>query len=274
MESNQVDDTLLAAMSFETLTVDLVQSHAVVTLNRPEVRNALNTAMMTELRDLFQQLYVNSGALRAVIVTGAGDKAFCAGGDLKQRNTMTDQEWQQQHAVLEQAIEAIVACPLPVIAAVNGDCMGGGLEVALCCDFIYAADHARFALPEGKLGIMPGGCGTQNLTRAVGERRAKELIMTGRIFDANSAHRWHLVNEVVAYANLMQSVQSVADEISQLGPLSVMQIKKSVSVAAQTDLKTGYAFELAAYNRLIPTDDRIEGVAAFNEKRKPEFKGC
>ena len=273
MESNQVDDTLLAAMSFETLTVDLVQSHAVVTLNRPEVRNALNTAMMTELRDLFQQLYVNSGALRAVIVTGAGDKAFCAGGDLKQRNTMTDQEWQQQHAVLEQAIEAIVACPLPVIAAVNGDCMGGGLEVALCCDFIYAADHARFALPEGKLGIMPGGCGTQNLTRAVGERRAKELIMTGRIFDANSAHRWHLVNEVVAYANLMQSVQSVADEISQLGPLSVMQIKKSVSVAAQTDLKTGYAFELAAYNRLIPTDDRIEGVAAFNEKRKPNFTG-
>jgi len=273
MESVQVDDMRFKAMSFETLTVDVVQPHAVVTLNRPEVRNALNTVMMTELRDLFQQLYVDSGALRAVIVTGAGEKAFCAGGDLKQRNSMTDQEWQQQHAVLEQAIEAIVACPLPVIAAVNGDCMGGGLEVALCCDFIYAANSARFALPEGKLGIMPGGCGTQNLTRAVGERRAKELIMTGRIFDANSAQQWHLVNEVVPYADLMQAVQSVANEISQLGPLSVMQIKKSISVAAQTDLKTGYAFELAAYNRLIPTEDRIEGVAAFNEKRRPKFTG-
>lgn len=151
--------------------------------------------------------------------------------------------------------------------------MGGGLEVALCCDFIYAAEQARFALPEGKLGIMPGGCGTQNLTRAVGERRAKELVMTGRIFSAECAQRWQLVNEVVEAQHLMEAVRSVANEISQLGPLSVAQIKKSISVAAQTDLKTGYAFELAAYNRLIPTEDRIEGVAAFNEKRKPEFTG-
>ncbi len=264
----------IAATPFETLLIDVSQPQvAIVTLNRPEVRNALNTAMMTELRDLFQQLYVDAGELRAVVVTGAGDKAFCAGGDLKQRNTMTDQEWQQQHAILEQAIEAILACPIPVIAAVNGDCMGGGLEVALCCDFIYAADNARFALPEGKLGIMPGGCGTQNLTRAVGERRAKELIMTGRLFDAIRAHEWQLVNEIVELAGLLDAVVAVAEEISQLGPLSVAQIKKSVSVAAQTDLKTGYAFELAAYNRLIPTRDRLEGVAAFNEKRKPQFTG-
>lgn len=259
---------------FETLTIDLSRPQvAVVTLNRPEVRNALNTAMMTELRDLFQGLYVDSSGLRAIVLTGAGDKAFCAGGDLKQRNTMTDQQWQQQHAVLEQAIEAMMACPIPVIAAVNGDCMGGGLEVALCCDFIYASDNARFALPEGKLGIMPGGCGTQNLTRAVGERRAKELIMTGRLFNATRAQQWQLVNEVVDQSSLLEKVVAVADEIALLGPLSVQQIKKSVSVAAQTDLKTGYAFELAAYNRLIPTRDRVEGVAAFNEKRKPEFIG-
>ena len=120
---------------------------------------------------------------------------------------------------------------------------------------------------------MPGGCGTQNLTRAVGERRAKELIMTGRLFDAVRAKEWQLVNEIVSQDSLLDTVMAVALEISRLGPLSVTQIKKSVSVAAQTDLKTGYAFELAAYNRLIPTEDRIEGIAAFNEKRKPEFKG-
>ena len=264
----------LLSTTFETLLVETPQSQVmVVTLNRPAVRNALNTAMMTELRDLFQQVYINTGALRSIVVTGAGDKAFCAGGDLKQRNTMTDVEWQQQHAILEQAIEAIMACPIPLIAAVNGDCMGGGLEVALCCDFIYAADNARFALPEGKLGIMPGGCGTQNLTRAVGERRAKELILTGRVFDAASAHEWNLVNEVVTQSGLVNVVLAVADEISQLGPLSAMQIKQSIDVASHTDLKTGYAFELAAYNRLIPTRDRVEGVAAFNEKRKAEFTG-
>jgi len=151
--------------------------------------------------------------------------------------------------------------------------MGGGLEVALCCDFIYAADTARFALPEGKLGIMPGGCGTQQLTRAVGERRAKELIMTGRIFSAASGHEWNLVNEVASQPALLDTVLSVANEISQLAPLSVAQIKRSVAVASHTDLKTGYAFELAAYNRLIPTRDRIEGVAAFNEKRKAVFTG-
>ena len=218
----------IAALQLDTLLLDVSDpAVALVTLNRPEVRNALNTAMMTELRDLFQQLYIDSAQLRAVIVTGAGDKAFCAGGDLKQRNSMTDQQWQQQHAVLEQAVEAIIACPIPVIAAVNGDCMGGGLEIALCCDFIYASDNARFALPEGKLGIMPGGCGTQNLTRAVGERRAKELIMTGRLFDAVRAKEWQLVNEIVSQDSLLDTVMAVALEISRLGPLSVTQIKKS-----------------------------------------------
>jgi len=154
----------------------------------------------------------------------------------------------------------------------------GRTQIAKCmfcapCDFIYAADIARFALPEGKLGIMPGGCGTQNLTRAVGERRAKELIMTGRLFTAAQARQWQLANEVVDQSGLLDAVIAVANEITRLGPLSVAQIKKSVAVAAHADLKTGYAFELAAYNRLIPTSDRIEGVAAFNDKRKPEFTG-
>lgn len=260
--------------NFETLSVSRPQPYiGMVKLNRPEVRNALNTAMMSDLRDLFQSLYVDQQQLRMVILTGAGEKAFCAGGDLKQRKTMSDSEWRHQHAILEQAIAAMIACPLPMIAAVNGDCMGGGLEVALCCDFMYAADCARFAMPEGKLGIMPGGAGTQNLPRAVGTRRAKELIMTGRLFDAQSALQWQLVNEVVPAHQLISAVLLVGAEIAGLGPLSVAQIKSSVSVADQIDFTSGYAFEIAAYNRLVPTQDRLEGVLAFNEKRKPDFTG-
>lgn len=260
--------------NFETLSVSRPDPHiGLITLNRPQVRNALNTAMMTDLRDLFQALYVDQQSLRAVIVTGAGDKAFCAGGDLKQRKTMSDIEWRHQHAILEQTIKAMITCPVPMIAAVNGDCMGGGLEVALCCDFMYAADSARFAMPEGKLGIMPGGAGTQNLPRAVGTRRAKELIMTGRLFNAQSAMQWQLVNEIVPPEHLITSVMAVGAEIAVLGPLSVAQIKCSTSVAEQIDFTSGYAFEIAAYNRLVPTRDRLEGVTAFNEKRKPDFTG-
>lgn len=261
-------------VSFETLNVSRPAGHvAVVTLDRPEVRNALNTNMMTELRDLFQSLYVDQQSIRAIVLTGAGDKAFCAGGDLKQRNSMSVVQWQQQHAVLEQAVRALIACPVPVVAAVNGDCMGGGLELALCCDFIYAARKARFAMPEGRLGIMPGAAGTQNLPRAVGARRASEIIMTGRIFSAESAYQWQMVNEVMQLEDLMPAVIDVCKEVAALAPLSVAQIKSSVRVSEQTDPATGYAFEIAAYNRLVPTRDRHEGVAAFNEKRVPEFKG-
>ncbi len=259
---------------FETLVVSQPAEHiAVVTLNRPHVRNALNTAMMTDLRDIFQSLYVSQQGIRALVLTGEGDKAFCAGGDLKQRNNMSLSQWQQQHAVLEQAVQALMSCPLPVVAAVNGDCMGGGLELALCCDFIYAAESARFAMPEGKLGIMPGAAGTQNLPRAVGSRRASELIMTGRIFSADRAFEWQMVNEVVGAQDLMPSVIEVCTEIAALGPLSVAQIKSSIRMATQVDHTTGYAFEIAAYNRLIPTKDREEGIAAFNEKRAAVFKG-
>ena len=259
---------------FSTLTVTRPVEHtAVVTLSRPEVRNALNTAMMEDLKLLFESLYVDQHGLRCMVLTGEGEKAFCAGGDLKQRNTMDDSQWLQQHAILEQAVRAMMHCPLPMIAAVNGDCMGGGLELALGCDFIYAADHARFAMPEGKLGIMPGAAGTQNLPRAVGSRRASELIMTGRIFTADKAEKWQLVNEVLPIESLLSGVLEVAAEISALGPLSVMQIKKSVAASQQTDPATGYGYEITAYNRLVPSADRIEGVAAFNEKRKPKFEG-
>src|SRR6185312_6336074 len=150
----------------------------VITLNRPERRNALNTRMGEELREIFVPLRFTPGDLRCIVVTGAGDKAFCAGGDLKERHGMSDEDWRLQHAVFEEAYYAVMECPVPVIAAVNGAAYAGGCELALACDFIYAARGARFALTEVSIGIMPGGGGTQNLPRAVGERRAKELILT------------------------------------------------------------------------------------------------
>jgi enoyl-CoA hydratase/carnithine racemase len=160
----------------------------IVSFNRPEVRNALNTATCEELRQVFGPLAFTPGDLRCIVLTGTSDQAFSAGGDLKEREGMTDDQWRLQHAIIEEGAYAILNSSVPVIAAVNGVAFGGGCEVALCCDFIYAATTARFALPEVTRGIMPGGGGTQNLPRAVGERRAKELIMTGQPFSAQQAY--------------------------------------------------------------------------------------
>jgi enoyl-CoA hydratase/carnithine racemase len=154
---------------------------------------------------------------------------------------------------------------------VNGHAFGGGLEMALCCDFIYAARTARMALSETRLGLMPGGAGTQNLPRAAGERRAKELIMTAQAFDAQQGLEWGIVNRVCD--NVVEDALSTAQKISENAPLAVRQAKKSVHYGLQMDLATGYRFEIEAYNQLVGTEDRKEGVRAFNEKRKPRFQG-
>ena len=245
----------------------------VVRLNRPEVLNALNTQMGRDHVDLWERLTAEPGNLRCVVLTGAGTRAFCAGGDLKERNGMTDAVWRAQHEIFERAFMALVECPLPVIAAVNGHAFGGGLEMALCCDFIYAVPQARFALSEVSLGIMPGGMGTQNLPRAVGERRAKELILTARRFSAAEGEKWGLINRVCEPAKLLDEALATAREIAANAPLSTRQAKKSIHYGLQMDLLSGYRFEIEAYNRLVDTDDRREGVKAFNEKRKPDFKG-
>jgi enoyl-CoA hydratase/carnithine racemase len=164
-------------------------------------------------------------------------------------------------------------CPLPVIAALNGHAYGGGMEMALCCDFVYAARGARFALSEVKLGIMPGGCGTQNLGRAVGERRAKELIMSARPFSADDGVAWGAFNQACEPGATLTDALATAGAIAANAPLSVRQAKKSIHYGLQMDLLTGYRFEIEAYNRLVDTEDRREGVRAFNEKRKPVFQG-
>ena len=245
----------------------------VVTLNRPEVMNALNTATSEDLRTVFGPLAFTPGDLRCVILTGAGDRAFSAGGDLKERQGMSDENWRLQHAIIEEAAYSGINSSIPVIAAVNGVAYGGGCELALCCDFIYAARSARFALPEVTRGIMPGAGATQTLPRAVGARRAKELIMSGKPFSADDALRWNMVNEVCEPAELMPRALATARLICENAPIAVRQAKKAIHYGQQADLVTGLAYEVQAYDRMISTQDRQEGINAFNEKRKPQFKG-
>lgn len=260
-------------MKFTTLQVETVDDVMVVTLNRPEVLNALNTMMMEELRALFTGLYVEPEQARVVVLTGAGERGFCPGADLKERDGMTDATWRRQHAIIEQMIRAMFACPLPMIAAVNGAAMGGGAEMALACDFIYAADHARFGFPEVVRGIIPGGGGPQNLPRAVGVRRAKEIVLTGHPFSAQQAFEWGMVNRVVPLPALMPSVMKTARAIAANAPVGVRSAKAALDKGADLDRATGYDFEIAAYGATIGTEDRVEGVRAFNEKRKPVFRG-
>lgn len=245
----------------------------ILTMHRPAVRNAMNTQMMQDLRDVFSAFYADPDAARCIILTGAGEKAFCAGADLKERQGMDDRTWRCQHSIIEQAIRAITFCPLPIIAAVNGAAFGGGCELALACDFIYASEKARFALTEVTLGIIPGAMGTQNLPRGVGLRRAKELVLTGAAFGAQDAERWGMINQVLPSEQLQQAAFETARRIADNAPIAVRQAKKALDKSADLDRLTGYAFELESYSRTIATDDRQEGVRAFNEKRKPRFTG-
>lgn len=260
--------------AYETLKLERFDEHVlVVMLNRPEVANAINTQMGIDFLDLWTRLTADPADLRCVVLTGAGDKIFCAGGDLKQRNGMSVEAWRHQHEIFERAFWTLADLPLPVIAAVNGHAYAGGLETVLCCDFIYAVKSARFALTEVTLGIMPGGGGTQNLPRAIGERRAKELILTGRPFTAEQAYEWGLVNQLTEPGKVMEAALDTARTIAGNAPLSVRQAKKSIRFGMQMELKTAYRFEIESYNHLIGTEDRLEGIRAFNEKRKPVYRG-
>jgi enoyl-CoA hydratase/carnithine racemase len=259
---------------FETLLVETPEAGImVVTMNRPQALNAMNTVMMTELREVFTEIYVDPSVANCIILTGAGERGFCPGADLKERDGMSDAVWRRQHAIVEQFIKAMHACPIPIIAAVNGVAMGGGLEIALACDFIYAAAHARFAFPEVTRGIMPGAAGPQNLPRACGVRRAKEIVLTGLPFMADDALEWGIVNRICAPEALMDEALATARVIAANAPIGVRSAKKALDKATDLDRATGYDFEIAAYNLTVPTEDRLEGVRAFNEKRKPVFKG-
>lgn len=259
-------------MTYETIKVDeTAPGVKVIAFSRPDVANALSTQMGRELLDVWSKLRADEG-LRCVILRGEG-KHFQAGADLKERNGMTDEAWAEQHRLFEAMIRAQLSCPVPIIAAVQGAAMGGGCEMTLACDFAYAAEGARFGLPEAGLGIIPGLGGTQLLTRAVGPRRAVEILTTASPFSAEKALAWGLVSDVVPADKLMETVLGVATLIASKAPLSVRGAKRVVHGGLDLELKQAMDLELTVYNHLFTTADRREGVAAFNEKRTAQFEG-
>ena len=259
---------------FETLLTERIGDHLLkVVLNRPEVGNAKNTQMGLDMLDLWTRLIAHPGGIGCVVLTGAGERIFSAGGDLKARKGMTDEQWQHQHEIFERGRDALLDLPMPIIAAVNGHAYGGGTEAVLACDFAYAVDTARFALTEVTVGIMPGGGGTQLAPRAMGTRRAMEFICTGTPISAGQALEWGILNKVYPQGELMEGVLATARKIADNAPLAIRQAKKSIRAGSQMDLKNGLLFEIEAYNRLVGTQDRREGVLAYNEKRKPVWQG-
>ena len=260
--------------TYETLLIDRPADHVLrVTLNRPQAANAFNTQMARDMVSVFEDLGLDPGAARCVILTGAGERAFCAGGDLKERNGMTDEAWGKQHLVYERMVRALLDCPVPILGAINGAAYAGGCEIACTADFLYASETAKFAQTEVAIGIIPGAGGTQTLSRAIGERRAKEVILSGKPFTASQAAEWGLVNAVFPPEELMPAAIETASRIAANAPIAVRQAKQAIHRGQQMSLRDGLAFEIEAYNRTVPTEDRREGVAAFNEKRKPAFKG-
>lgn len=267
--------TLRLEQQFETLIVEQPLPNVVqVSLNRPERRNAFNTRMAEELLLLWGRLSTAPpGDVRCLIVTGSGDKAFCAGADLKERRDMDADTWHRQHALYERMSYDLMNLPMPTIAAVEGAAFAGGCELALACDFIHAAESARFALTEVTLGLIPGIGGTQNLPRAIGLRRAREVLVTGRPFDARDAEAWGMVNRLTPPGGALKSALVVAETITANAPLAVRAVLSAADDGGGTTLVAGLERELAAYRPLIETKDRQEGILAFNEKRKPRFRG-
>jgi methylglutaconyl-CoA hydratase len=251
-------------------------SAAFVTLNRPEAANALSKGLVSALASTFAGLeaeLAGGGDLRAVVLTGAGDKAFCAGADLKERRTWTLDDTRVFLDQLNALMNAVAAFPRPVIAAINGVAFGGGLELALACDIRLAVEGAEMGLTEVRLGIIPGAGGTQRLARIAGLAVAKELTLTGRRIGAGRARELGLVSEVAAPGALVEAAARLAREIGAAAPLALAAAKRAIDEGAARSLAEGLAIERAHYEQVLITDDRNEGLNAFIAKRAPEFKG-
>jgi len=260
-------------MSTDDLLLFKEKNKAVIlTMNRPKVMNCLNFDLLHAIWNQIDKLQYRND-IRAVIITGAGEKSFCAGADLKERATLTQDEVKKFIITIRNILTSIQNLPIPVISAVNGVALGGGTEVALASDIRIASSNASMGLTETRLAIIPGGGGTQRLPRIIGVAKAKELIFTGRRVDAKEALDIGLVNKVTPLENLLDECMKMADMIAETGPIAVEMAKYAIDKGIETDLATGLAIESNAYRVTIPTKDRIEGLTAFKEKRKPNYKG-
>jgi enoyl-CoA hydratase len=257
-------------LAYETLIVETHDAVRLIRLNRPEALNALNGQLMDEMTAALDEAEADA-AIRCLVITGS-DRAFAAGADIKE---MAPKSYAEVFAedFITRNWERVTRCRKPVIAAVAGYALGGGCELAMMCDFIIAADNARFGQPEINLGVMPGAGGTQRLTRFVGKSKAMEMVLTARMMDAAEAERAGLVSRVVPLAELVPTALEAAAKIASLSPLAVMMAKETVNAAYETPLSEGVKLERRLFHSLFAFEDQKEGMAAFTEKRKPDFKG-
>ncbi len=257
----------------EPLVLEDRQDRVVVlTLNRPAVMNSFNIPMLLALKERVEAVHFDP-EVRVVIITGAGQKAFCAGADLKERATLTEAQVREFIYTIRNLFTFIEYLNKPVIAAVNGIALGGGTELALACDIRLASATATLGLTETRLAIIPGAGGTQRLPRLIGRGKAKELIFTGRRVEAQEALQIGLVNKVCEPAALLAECRAMAAMICEAGPIAIQQAKYAINYGLETDLHTGLAIESTAYWVTIPSEDRLEGLRVFGEKRKPVYQG-
>ena len=259
-------------MEYKNLLIETSDGITTLTINRPQVLNALNSEVVQELECALYELDLDV-AVKAVVMTGAGEKAFVAGADIREMSEISSHEAHDFARRGQRLMLLLRRMRKPVIAAVNGFALGGGLELALACDFIYASEKAKFGFPEVGLGVIPGFGGTQNLPRLIGPNRANELIFSGRIISAAKAHEWGIVNEVFAPEELMQKALGTAREIAGKGPLSVAYAKDAMVNGLNMTKEDGFRYESSLFAVLFATDDQREGMGAFIEKRTAEFKG-
>ncbi|MFO0678132.1 MAG: enoyl-CoA hydratase-related protein [Polyangiaceae bacterium] len=258
--------------AFETLLVEESGPVVTVTLNRPDKLNAINPTMIRELRAALEGLRARSD-VRAMVLTGAGEKAFAAGADIQAMATMTSAEARTFSEAGHTAFALMETAPFPVIGAVNGFALGGGCELALCCDFLVASEKAKFGQPEVKLGVIPGFGGSQRLARRVGIGRARELLFTGDIVGADEAFRIGLVNHVWKPEELRTKATELATSIAEKGPLAVALVKRVALAGADVPLATANEIEIQAFSALFGSEDQREGMAAFLAQKKVAFKG-
>jgi len=259
-------------MEYKLLLIETNNGVAQLTINSPQTLNALNSAALDEIECALYELDRDND-VKAVILTGAGEKAFVAGADIKEMAAMNAYAGRQFALKGQRVMLMMEKMNKPVIAAVNGYALGGGLELALACDFIYASEKARLGFPEVTLGIIPGFGGTQNLARRCGEARAKELIFTGKMINADRAAEWGIVNEVYAPEELTSKVLDTAASIAAVGALGVASAKNSIANGLNMGKEDGFRYEASLFGVLFATEDQKEGMGAFLEKRKAEFKG-